>query len=776
MLQTDRNHLASYHESEPAASEAATSIPELVASIFGFIRRRLLIVILTFAAVTAVGEPIVLKLVQAKFIATSTVFIDNRKYQMFQHQSMVGDTSIDSYALESQIEILKSENIALAVVRKLRLAEDPEFGSPKPGMIGTILGSSQIASDFARERRALAVLGSQLTARRIGPTYVIEISFKSSNAERAATVANAIADAYINDQLDGKYEATRRVVDFLRDRLKELSDQATESQRKVIEFKAENNIVESDNGRTLNEEQVKEFGTQLIAVRQRAAEAKARLTRIEGLIGANVDGAAVDAAVTDAVKSDVFTKLRTQYLEKENREREWSARYGRDHLASVKLRDELREIRSAIRDELKRVGETYKNEYELAKQYEDSLQRELNGAASQSITTNEARVRLRELESAAQSYRSLYDNFLQRYMESVQQQSFPITEARLITKATPPSSKDYRKTLVGLAAVPVGALVFGFGLAFFRELMDDVFRTERQVQTALGTKCVAIVPMWEELEHGPDISRIDLGPIGSRSIVRDQTPLWSVSDAPFSYFAESVRSIKAAADLCGAGDSVKVIGFTSAVANEGKSTIAACLAQVIAQAGSRVILVDCDLRNPSLSGSLAPDAEAGLVEVISGKADLKDVVWTDPATAMVFLPAVMKSRFAQTNEVLSSDATKKLFDTLRLMYDYVVVDLSPLGPVVDVRATTNLVDSYVFVVEWGRTHTSVVRRTLTSAPTVADNLLGVVLNKTDLKLLSRYDAHLSRYHQGGYYGYGSIEETPQGRRPRRWSALWGNRQ
>jgi polysaccharide biosynthesis transport protein len=779
MLQTDRNHLRSYHESEPAASEAAPSIPELITSSFGFIRRRLLIVILTFAAVTAVGEPIVLKLVQAKFIATATVFIDNRKYQMFQHQSMVGDTAIDSYALESQIEILKSENIALAVVRKLHLAEDPEFGSPKPGLIGTILGSSQIASDFAHERRALAVLGSQLTARRIGPTYVIEISFKSSNAERAATVANAIADAYINDQLEGKYEATRRAGDWLRDRLKELSDQATESQRKVIEFKAENNIVEADNGRTLNEQQVKEFGTQLIAVRQRAAEARARLTRIEDLIGTNVDGAAVDAAVTDAVKSDVFTKLRTQYLEKENREREWSARYGHDHLASAKLRDELREIRSGIRDELKRVGETYKNEYELAKQYEESLQRELNGAASQSIATNEARVRLRELESAAQSYRSLYDNFLQRYMESVQQQSFPITEARLITKATPPASKDYRKTLVGLAAVPVGGLVFGFGFAFFRELMDDVFRTERQVQAALGTKCVAIVPMWKEPEHGPDKNWIDAGPPDSRSIVRDQTPLWSVSDAPFSYFAESVRSIKAAADLCG---DVKVIGFTSAVANEGKSTIAAGLAQVIAQAGSRVILVDCDLRNPSLSGSLAPGAEFGLVEVISGKAALNDVIWTDPATTMVFLPAVMKSRFAQTNEVLSSDATKKLFDTLRQMYDYVVVDLSPLGPVVDVRATANLVDSYVFVVEWGRTHTSVVRRTLVSAPSVADSLLGVVLNKTDLKLLSRYDAHLSRYYQSGYYNYDTIEATSrgtvtsQGRWPQRWSALWSSRQ
>jgi Mrp family chromosome partitioning ATPase len=120
---------------------------------------------------------------------------------------------------------------------------------------------------------------------------------------------------------------------------------------------------------------------------------------------------------------------------------------------------------------------------------------------------------------------------------------------------------------------------------------------------------------------------------------------------------------------------------------------------------------------------------------------------------MAFLPTVMKSRLAQTNEILSSDATRKLFDALRLMYDYVVVDFSPLAPVVDVRATANLVDTYVFVIEWGRTHTSVVRRTLETAPSVADNLLGVVLNKTDLKLLRGYDAHLSNFSERGYYRY-----------------------
>ena len=755
MLQANRNHLAPFHEPEPAASEDI-SLPDLMATVFRFVRRRILIILLAFIAVTAIGEVLVTKLVPPKFMATGTVLIDNRKYQMFQHQTMVGDTSIDSYAMESQIEILKSENIGLAVVRNLHLADDPEFGNRKPGILGTLLGfwgTAQVASDFVRERKALGVLASNMTARRIGPTFVIEISFKSSDAERAAAVANAIAESYIDDQLAGKNEATRRASLWLEDRLKELSDQATAAQRTVIEFKAANNIVDAGNGRTMNEQQVMELGAQLVSARQRTVEAKARLVRIDELIGANAADATIDAAVIDALKNDVFTKLRTQYLELENRERDWSMRYGSDHLATMKVRSQMREIRSSIRDELKRAAETYKNEYELAKQYEEGIQRELDRAMSQTKTTNQAGVTLHELESAAQSLRALYDNFLQRYMESVQQQSFPITEARLITRATPPGQKDYRKTLLGVAVVPVGGLILGVGLAFFRELMDRVFRTERQVESVLGRNCLAVVPMWNSSEMADGSIRTVDGAVAPRTIAHSRTPMWSVSDAPFSRFADAMRSIKLAVDLFGSGNSVKVIGLTSTLPNEGKSTIAAGLAQVIAQAGLRVILVDCDLRNPSLSDALAPDADYSLADVISGKMALDDVIWTDPAINMAFLPVLIRSRLAQSNEILTSDGAKKLFDKLRRNYDYVVVDLSPLGPVVDVRATINLIDCYVFVIEWGRTNISTIQRTLKSAPGINENMLGVVLNKTDLKLLGRYDADVPGYYGNERYEY-----------------------
>ena len=179
----------------------------------------------------------------------------------------------------------------------------------------------------------------------------------------------------------------------------------------------------------------------------------------------------------------------------------------------------------------------------------------------------------------------------------------------------------------------------------------------------------------------------------------------------------------------------KVIGITSSLPNEGKSTIAAALAQLSAHSGARVIMVDCDLRNPSLSQELVPNATAGLIDVVTQSASLEEVIWTDPSTKLSFLPVVAKSRLTHTSEILASDAFRRLFDRLRGSYDYVIVDLSPLAPVVDVRSTAHLIDSYVLVIEWGKTKIDVVEHALNATRGIYDNLLGVILNKVDLNQL-----------------------------------------
>src|SRR5262249_10955038 len=211
-----------------------------------------------------------------------------------------------------------------------------------------------------------------------------------------------------------------------------------------------------------------------------------------------------------------------------------------------------------------------------------------------------------------------------------------------------------------------------------------------------------------------------------------------------------IRAISCAMDLDSTQTPSKVVGLPSTLPHEGKSTIAASLAQLLANSGKRVIAVDCDLRNPSLSGNLTPDAGAGITDVLSGARSLEDTIWTDSVTRLDFLPG-RRAQHSATSDILFTEQTKKLFEKLRETYDYVIVDLPPLAPIVDVRATTPLIDSFILVVEWGRTTTDVVEHALNTAPNVYDSLLGIVLNKTDMKAMKRYGDHYGEYYNDEHY-------------------------
>jgi succinoglycan biosynthesis transport protein ExoP len=225
-----------------------------------------------------------------------------------------------------------------------------------------------------------------------------------------------------------------------------------------------------------------------------------------------------------------------------------------------------------------------------------------------------------------------------------------------------------------------------------------------------------------------------------------------VVDEPLSAFAESFRAIKVAADISGSVRENKVIGVTSTLPKEGKSTVSCNFAELIADAGKKVILIDGDLRNPTLTRSLAADAKAGLIEVLGAKVSLRDVIYVDNQTNLSFLPVVIGSRVAHTNEILASAAFRQLIDDLRKTYDYIVIDFPPIAPVVDVRAVTQIVDSFIYVIEWGRTRMNLVQHQLASSPELQERLLGVVLNKANVRVLQRYEAYYGRNYYKKYYG------------------------
>ena len=193
---------------------------------------------------------------------------------------------------------------------------------------------------------------------------------------------------------------------------------------------------------------------------------------------------------------------------------------------------------------------------------------------------------------------------------------------------------------------------------------------------------------------------------------------------PFSQYSETLRSVKVAADISGLTRDVKVVGVVSSVAGEGKTTTIANLGRLISQAGGKVLVIDADLRNPSLTRSLAPDATSGLIEVLSHKTSLADVIWHDSLTKMDFLPAVVPVRVSHTSEIVASDSMKKMLQDLRGQYDYILIDLPPLAPVADVRAASHLIDNFLMVVEWGVTPIETVQKAIQSS-LIGDKLLGL---------------------------------------------------
>src|ERR1700722_12914562 len=518
MLQT---RIPNPREIEPSSTELL-SLQQAVSSAFALFGRQYPLMIFTLLLCVSLASVYLLTLPK-RYTSTADMIIDSRRMQGLQTQQggrAGNEASNDSGMVDSQVEILKSETIAQAVIKDLRLTDDAEFNGSEGGILSSIAGllsfgqsSDSTKSDYRLLRSALGRFQSQLTIRRLGLSYVIEISYQSLSPDRAAQIANAVAEAYIVDSLESKYQASRRAAVWLQDRMKELRAQASAAERAVADYKAKNNIVDAG-GRLLTEQQLAEINSSLTIARSQRAEAQAKLERITAILKSDDNDRNVIlndlGTVTDTMQNPVIVKLRQTYLDYAGKESDWSTRYGSAHLAVVNLRNQMREIRRSITDELRRTAEGFKSDFAIAKAREEAGQKSLNDTIALSNDTSQAQIVLKDLESNAQSARALADNFLQLYMVSVQQQSFPITEARVITQASMPFSKSSPKTLIILLAAIVGGTVLAALVGVVRDMMDRVFRTVSQVEQLLRVSCLASIPVVEADKTsagGSDVAR-----------------------------------------------------------------------------------------------------------------------------------------------------------------------------------------------------------------------------------------------------------------------------
>jgi len=632
VLQPDNSRLVATSE------EFGTAIPpaELIASASAFVRRsgRLILICLIMTLLASIAY---LLTATPRFAAEAVLYIEAPKVRSLEPERRT-ENPTDSTTIESQVEILQSDAIVEAVVAKLGLAEDPSFLAESQGLLAGVFNSLTSRSTLSPMRRAMLIVNNNLGVARSGLSAVIRVGYVDSNPERAARIANAVADAYVNSRMDARRKVAESASAWLRGGLTDLQQKAAAAEREVQEFRSKNDI---------------------------GAQAK-----------------------------------------------------------------------------------------------------------------------LNDLQATANTYRRLFDSSLQQYAEAVQQESLQLSDAHIVSPALPPIKSKPKASLV-LAVGLFGGLCLGLGFAFWRELSDETFRTAEQIRHNLKTDCLAVaealgVSYRSSARRGSsrrwglrNISRAGIlaqlsNLISQFELLRALMAKWGFQTAqtksqnisragilahvlsnPVSQFAESLRALKVNCDFQMTQTESKVVGITSTLEKEGKSTIAANFALLLARGGRRTLLVDADFHTSALSRALAPDAAKGFCEVVLGQATLDEVLRRYADSGLHFLPGVAQPQPFESSEFLASEASREFIDKLRQQYDCIILDLPPLAPVVDVRAGGAIVDGFVLVVHWGKTPIPTVQRALASAQAVQYKLLGAVLNKVDLRTMRRYGRSP---HESEFYG------------------------
>ncbi|MBX4866457.1 polysaccharide biosynthesis tyrosine autokinase [Rhizobium bangladeshense] len=677
------------------------------------------------------------------YTAETKVLIDRSDNQMINQLAAFGQLDDDEGTVLSQVELLKSDTIAYAVVDKLKLVDDPVFTAQKNSLfsVATLKSLLNFRSWFAddvavapdpemKRRWAAETVAGNIDVERVGKSYVLDVTYTSQSPDLAREIAAAIADVYLVDKLNSKYEATRRAGEWLQERIEELRQQALDTDLAVQKFRSEHGLVEAGSGTLLSEQQLSELNTQLIKAQAETAQAEAKYTRIKSII----DARQTDAIVTDVLDSSISNDLRKKYLEASKLEAEIEARLGPDHVQAVRLRAEMAEYERLMFDELNRIAESYQSELTVAQSREKSLRDSVDKATGVAATAGETQVQLRELERTRDTYKNLYQSFLARYQEAIQQQSFPITAARIITTAETPTKPSAPKRSLVIAFAMFLGCAFGSGIGAFREFRDRFFRTGDDVRDMLDVESLGVMPLIENNVEDPTL----VDPGNPRSIARGGKTTTYVEEHPLSAFAETLRSAKIAIDISASDQRCKVIGMVSSLPGEGKSTTAINFAKLLAMQGARCLLIDGDMRNPGATRAIGRHAEAGLLEAIVDNRPLKDLILLDPRTKLAFLPTVARYRVPHSSELLASRGMDQLLEIARQSFDYIIVDLPPLAPVVDARAINPKLDAVVFVIEWGKTSRKVVQSTLLSEPDLYSKCVGAILTKVDPAQMKLY--------------------------------------
>jgi capsular exopolysaccharide synthesis family protein len=718
-----------------------------VTALLAALRRRRFVLVLC-ALLFPIAAYIAAKELTPRYTATSTVMFEPTDYQASELQSILRDETTTDAVLASQVDVIRSLSVARRIVRQFDLTDREEFAwwvseakrpeellyriqdgiarriaTLSPDLADLIAPEAPVPRPSAEraEISAAEKLRDKILVTVVRNSRVLTIAVTTEDAQLSTDIANMASDLYISDQLESKFNAVRRASEWLDGRVAQLRRELQTTESRIADLRSRSGLTRGVSA-GLGTEQVSKINTDLIDARNQLATAEARLAAARR--GGGADLTALGASnLTGARAARDDARREVERLQ---------ATLGVNHPDVRAARSRLAEAERNVGGETGRVVQALDAEARAARARVSSLEEALKTQESLLNQSSGAEIQVAALERDADASRSLLKAVLERSQQTVSQTAIEKPDARVLSPATVPGRPSFPKIPLFVAAATILGILFGLLVIWFLEQADSTIRSGDEVRSALGLPCLALVPM---LKRG----------LLGRHKVEDY-----VVRKPLSPFSESMRTLRAALWL--GSEPPRVVVITAARPGEGKTTTSVALARSAAMNGERVLLIDCDVRQPALGRVFRCEGAPGVTDLLLGQALLERIIRRDHLSSLDYIPAGAAE--IHSLGLFMSEAMAGLLDRVRRDYDLIILDAPPALAMADARVVARLADATLLCVRWRDTPRSVVRNSLGLLEDAHARVIGAALTQVDAKVHGRSgyaDAEVYHPRYGGYF-------------------------
>ncbi len=685
----------------------------------------------------------------------------------FKDANAISFDYYDPTEMETEVKILQSDLLALQVIKELNLDRQPEFGgkSPASALPSSLdLAPDPLEADPSRTSSLLSSFKGRLTISLLPNSRIMSVRFRDSDPQTAQNVVNKLMSDYQENNYKTRFNNTMQVSDWLGQQLVDLQMKVETSQEKLVRYQKEHEILGIDEKQNITTAKLDELNKALTIAESERMDKEAFYHLVESgdpdAIASSAGGLEVPAAGSSA--SPLLESLRAKQADLKIQIADLNTQFGPSYPKLAQLNNQLAEIEVQLQSEMKKIASKVKGQYTTALGREDLLSQALEKQKQAANKLNESAIEYSLLKRDLETNRQLYEGLLEKLKEAGISEGLKSNNFQIVNSARVPTYPVEPNVPRNLGFAFVLGLTSGVGLAFLLEGLDNTVRTTEQAQAISGLPPLGMIPLGSKTtREGASSKRLMLA--SSNEAVELITHV-----RPQSQMAESYRALRTSLLLSHLGAPPKVIMVTSALPQEGKSTTSINCAVVLAQKGIRVLLIDCDLRRPSIHKTLGMGPRSGLSNVLTGSVTLKQAITVAPTLPNLdVLPAGTPP--PNPAELLASTNMRDVLAELREKYDHIVLDTPPTLSVTDAVVLSPRADAIVLVIRSGSTTKQALRRSRDILMQVNARVSGVLLNAVDL---SSPDYYYYYEYQGKYAQYyhnheaSSDEEDPEAEPPR----------